>query len=334
MDDHHERGSYRRHLAAVGFVAVGALLMSTGTAQADPSLDEVKDEVEQLEEDYASLADEYNQAKEEHDAAQEKLEDIESKQEDAQEELDTMQEDVRTLANAAYSGVDYTSPAYLISSDGPQDALEQASDLGYLSENQQENLRSYLERKEELDDLKSEAEETEEEAKEKLDEAESAKEDAEEKLEEKEDLLDELTAEQQEEVGGGSGNSSSASYTGSASGDAGAALDFAYAQIGDSYQLGANGPDVWDCSSLTQHAWKQAGVNLPRTTYDQINAGQSVSWSEKQPGDLLFFYDGPSHVGIYAGDGKMVHASNPEKPVQEVQLDGYYERNQTGVVRP
>src|SRR5690606_10600936 len=110
--------------------------------------------------------------------------------------------------------------------------------------------------------------------------------------------------------------------------------DFIYAQIGDSYSLGANGPDVWDCSSLVQAAWREAGLSLPRTTYDRINAGTSVSYDNLQPGDLVFFYGGPSHVGMYVGDGKMVHASNPSKPVAEVQMSPYWSGQFTGAIRP
>ncbi|KIH98791.1 glycoside hydrolase, partial [Streptomonospora alba] len=69
-------------------------------------------------------------------------------------------------------------------------------------------------------------------------------------------------------------------------------------------------------------------------TYDQVNAGGSVSWDAMQPGDLIFFYSGPDHVGMYVGGNKMVHASNPRKPVQEVSLDSYYQSNFHSAVRP
>ncbi|KIH96380.1 glycoside hydrolase, partial [Streptomonospora alba] len=218
------------------------------------------------------LAEKYNQAKEDHDAAQEKLEDLQEDKQDTQDKIEGMQEDVRGLANAAYTNADYGSPAYLLSSGGPADALEQAADLGYLSDNQRQTLEEFTEQKDKLDDLTAEAADTEDEAKDKLDEAEEAKDEAEKKIEKQEDLLNDLTAEQQEaaDTGGGTGNAVNNS---NASGGAGAAVDFVYAQIGDAYSMGANGPDVWDCSSLVQAAWAEAGVSLPRTTYDQVNAG-------------------------------------------------------------
>lgn len=94
------------------------------------------------------------------------------------------------------------------------------------------------------------------------------------------------------------------------------AVAFAHGAIGKPYVWGATGPNAFDCSGLTQAAWKAAGVSLPRTTYTQINAGQRVSRSELAPGDLVFFYSGISHVGLYIGDGQMIHAPRPGAPVR------------------
>ncbi|WP_326842523.1 NlpC/P60 family protein [Streptomyces sp. NBC_01558] len=102
---------------------------------------------------------------------------------------------------------------------------------------------------------------------------------------------------------------------------AAAAVAFAYAKLGSPYVWGATGPNAFDCSGLTQAAYRSAGVSLPRTTYAQINAGQRVSRSELQPGDLVFFYSGISHVGIYVGDGQMIHAPNPSAPVRLAPID-------------
>ncbi|WP_405586460.1 NlpC/P60 family protein [Streptomyces sp. NBC_01190] len=86
------------------------------------------------------------------------------------------------------------------------------------------------------------------------------------------------------------------------------AIAFAQKQIGKPYVWGATGPDSFDCSGLTQAAYKAAGIDLPRTTYDQVNVGTRVSEDDLQPGDLIFFYSDVSHVGLYIGDGEMIHA--------------------------
>ena len=99
------------------------------------------------------------------------------------------------------------------------------------------------------------------------------------------------------------------------------AVAFAYGELGRPYVWGATGPNAFDCSGLTQAACRAAGVSLPRTTYTQINAGQRVSRSELAPGDLVFFYSGISHVGLYIGDGQMIHAPHPGAPVRMAPID-------------
>jgi cell wall-associated NlpC family hydrolase len=98
------------------------------------------------------------------------------------------------------------------------------------------------------------------------------------------------------------------------------ALAFAKRQIGDKYRHGASGPNAWDCSGLTRGAWKSAGVKLPHSAKQQYRKGKKVSKSNLKKGDLVFFYSGISHVGIYAGNGKVIHASRPGKPVASIKM--------------
>ena len=103
---------------------------------------------------------------------------------------------------------------------------------------------------------------------------------------------------------------SGASYGGSASGRALSALQEAYRQMGKPYVYGAAGPDAFDCSGLTEWAFAHAGVSLPHSAAAQYNYGMHVSYSELQPGDLVFFSEGGyiGHVGIYVGNGNMIDA--------------------------
>ncbi|MER6148562.1 NlpC/P60 family protein [Streptomyces hirsutus] len=139
---------------------------------------------------------------------------------------------------------------------------------------------------------------------------------------------------------GSSGSSGSTSTTPSTSADssyaakAEKALAFARAQIGKPYVWGATGPDSYDCSGLTQGAWKAAGVSLPRTTYDQVEAGTTVAVSQAQPGDLVFFYDDITHVGVYIGNGMMIHAPKPGTYVREESIFYDGESSIHSVVRP
>ncbi|MFC8825292.1 C40 family peptidase [Streptomyces sp. NPDC057137] len=121
-----------------------------------------------------------------------------------------------------------------------------------------------------------------------------------------------------------SGSSTPASYgTTQASGSAAAVLAFARAQVGDAYVLGSTGPNSWDCSSLVQAAYRQAGVDLPRTSQPQSTAGTQVSLDNLQPGDILYWGGAGSayHVGIYSGGGKFIGAQNSGTGVVEKTLD-------------
>jgi len=93
------------------------------------------------------------------------------------------------------------------------------------------------------------------------------------------------------------------------------AFKAAEAKLGAPYVYGAAGPDAFDCSGLVQWAYKQAGLNLPRTSYDQAAAGTPVSRDNLQVGDVISFYGG-SHSGIYAGNGNVIHASTAGQPVK------------------
>lgn len=109
------------------------------------------------------------------------------------------------------------------------------------------------------------------------------------------------------------------------------AVAFAYAQLGKPYAWGATGPNAYDCSGLTQAAWAAAGVSLPRTTYTQIASGTRIAQSALRPGDLVFFYASVSHVGLYIGDGQMIHAPHPGAPVR---ISPVSEMPFAGAVRP
>ena len=92
------------------------------------------------------------------------------------------------------------------------------------------------------------------------------------------------------------------------SGRSGSALKFALKQIGDRYVFGAAGLSYWDCSGLTMRSFQAAGVSLPHSSAAQYRYGKAVPRSQLRPGDLVFFGRPISHVGIYLGGGKMVHA--------------------------
>ena len=97
-------------------------------------------------------------------------------------------------------------------------------------------------------------------------------------------------------------------------GAAGNAIRFALAEVGKPYVWGATGPNTYDCSGLMLRAFQAAGIDLPRVSWQQFQAGGHVPVKQAQPGDLLFYATDPNdpatihHVMLYMGDGQMVEA--------------------------
>lgn len=109
------------------------------------------------------------------------------------------------------------------------------------------------------------------------------------------------------------------------------AIEYAMAQVGKPYVWGAEGPSSFDCSGLTSEAWSAAGRGIPRTSQEQWRLLPRVPLAEMRPGDLIIYHDDASHVGMYVGDGSIVHAPRPGR---HVTLTGAGSMVILGVVRP
>ncbi|MDO5031367.1 C40 family peptidase [Corynebacterium sp.] len=99
------------------------------------------------------------------------------------------------------------------------------------------------------------------------------------------------------------------------------AVKAAVSQLGAPYGWGAAGPDAFDCSGLMLWSYQQQGKTIPRTSQAQIAGGTPVPLDQLQPGDIVGYYPGVTHVGMYIGEGKIVHASTYGVPVQVVPVD-------------
>ncbi|WP_225803145.1 C40 family peptidase [Streptomyces sp. NK15101] len=109
------------------------------------------------------------------------------------------------------------------------------------------------------------------------------------------------------------------------------AVEFATGQIGKPYVWGAEGPRSYDCSGLTQRAWGAAGRDIPRTSQEQWRLLPHVDIKEMRPGDLIVYFEDASHIGMYVGNGMIVHAPRPGR---NVTLAGAGSMEILGVVRP
>lgn len=120
-----------------------------------------------------------------------------------------------------------------------------------------------------------------------------------------------------------SAKKSGKSVSAPAGGNAQAILNEAYKHLGQKYVWGATGPDNFDCSGFTSYVYKQAaGIDISRTTYTQIDVGQPVSEDQLKPGDLVFPHTG--HVGIYVGNGQMIHAPQTGDVIKVSPVYGFY----------
>ena len=116
-----------------------------------------------------------------------------------------------------------------------------------------------------------------------------------------------------------------------------AAVKAAKASIGASYAMGGNGPGAFDCSGLTVHAFRRAGIALPRMSQAQFGVGTAVDRDEIRAGDLVFFSTngpGPSHVGVATGRTTVVSATSSGGVMEHSSTDAYWGGSYVGARRP
>ncbi|MCD9873421.1 C40 family peptidase [Streptomyces guryensis] len=341
-------------------------------ADGKPSLEEVEKKVDDLYRQAESATEKYNGAKEKTTKQRKNvdtlLDDVARRAQKLNEERDRL----GSFAAAQYrTGAAAPDTATFLLADSPQDYFDQTQLMGRLTSRQKSEVDDYFAEQSATMKKRQEASKSLETLTATQSELQTAKSTVQKKLSDARELLSKLTAEDKarlaaiqkqkeqeaarkaaelakqqaaaekakEEAAAQDGGSSSDSGSTSTSDSAYAtqaekALAFARAQIGKPYVWGATGPGSYDCSGLTQAAWKAAGVSLPRTTYDQVNVGTTVSLADARPGDLIFFYDDISHVGVYIGNGMMIHAPKPGAYVREESI--YYggESIIHSVVRP
>ncbi|MFD9190575.1 NlpC/P60 family protein [Streptomyces phaeochromogenes] len=325
-----------------------------------PSLEEVEKKVGDLYRQAETASEKYNAAKEKTTKQKKRVDTLLDDVARRTEKLNDAREELGTFAAAQYrTGAAAPDTASLLLADNPQDYFDQTQLMDRLTSRQKQSVDDYVTQQTATTEKRQEASESLETLTRTQSSLKTSKADVQRKLATARDLLSKLTTEEkarlaaierqkQEEAqrkadelarqqaadaerrrqeaaqstGTSTGTGTSGSGSAASTAKADKALAFARAQIGKPYVWGASGPGSYDCSGLTQAAWKAAGVTLPRTTWDQVKAGTTVSVNSAQPGDLVFFYDDISHVGIYIGDGMMIHAPKPGAYVREESI--YY----------
>lgn len=334
-----------------------------------PSMEEVEKKVDDLYRQAGSATEKYNAAKETTGKQRRRVDSLLDEVAKRTEKLNKAREKLGSFAAAQYrTGAAAPDTATFLLADTPQDYFDQTQLMSRLTKRQKNAVDDYVTEQSATMKKRQEATQSLETLTDSQHDLQAAKATVQKKLAAARELLSTLTAQEkarlaaiekqkQEEAarkaaelakeqaqqqdsgtsastGSTSAPSAPTTPTSSSSTKAEKAIAFARAQIGKPYVWGATGPDSYDCSGLTQAAWKAAGVSLPRTTYDQVNAGTTVPLADARPGDLVFFYDDVSHVGVYIGNGMMIHAPKPGAYVREESI--YYggESIIHSVVRP
>jgi len=309
-------------IAAVGF-------MPSSPAQAEPDIDDVQARVDRLYHEAEQASERYNDAKLELDELQRDLGSLRADQKRQDARLEVVRQQVQDSIVRQYEGQSLTAVSQVVVSDDPQAFLAQLSTMSSFNDMQSQLFDDYATELKSLD-IRTDA--TDKRASEVAElEKKLAEEKAtiDDKLASAKSLLSDLKEQEREDIL--SRGSVRAPSDVPASGRAAAAVQYALAQVGDAYVYGAAGPSAFDCSGLTMMAWAQAGVALPHSSSAQFGSGPHISSGDLQPGDLVFYYSPISHVGMYIGNGLIVHAANPGTGVV---VSGVFSMPYSGAVRP
>ncbi len=322
-------GRKRLISALSGLAFVVSVAFMPGAAQADPDIDDVRSRVDDLYHEAEAAQERYHDTTLELDELQQDLTSLKADQARQDRRMEVARDLVRDSVIRQYQGEGMSAVGQVFVSEDPDAFLDQLSTMTSYNDLQGQMFTAYAREAKALDIRRDATEQRLAEiaaAEQKLAEEKAT---VEAKLADAKELLGELEAEEREAatVSRSTGRLPEVS----ASGNAGAAVQYAMGQVGDAYVYGAAGPDAFDCSGLTMMAWAQAGVSLPHSSSAQYSSGSKVAASDLQPGDLVFYYNPISHVGMYIGNGQIVHAANPSTGVQ---VTGLYSMPYTGAVRP
>jgi cell wall-associated NlpC family hydrolase len=332
-------GNTARTAATLALAGAATATALDGTGHAAPQLTpaQVKAKVDKLYQEAEAATEKYDGAAEKARASQQRLNSLRDETARKQAGLNAAREALGSFAAAQYRDGGFSPAWQLALSDDPDRYLDGAAFAERAGERQAGTVAQVREQLREIEQLRGAARVELTSLKSRQAELKRRKKDITEKLAEARRLLDRLTPRERTEVTGDGTGTAAGRASRAASGArtpleqagnvaaptsrAAAAVAYAYQKLGSPYVWGATGPNAFDCSGLVQAAYRSAGVSLPRTTYAQINAGRRVSLSQLRPGDLVFFYSGISHVGLYIGDGRMIHAPNPSAPVRVAPID-------------
>jgi peptidoglycan DL-endopeptidase CwlO len=323
-------------ITALGLISVALtalfLVPASLPAAADPPLTvaEARALIAQLETDAAAIDQQYAGVREQIKQGRAQLE---LKQTDVQAQTDKvarMKLQVGQVALAQFQNRSLDTAAQLFVTPDTDRFLSRISTVQKVSENQSSALQDYQQAQGDLAALEHAAEADLAALAEKEKQLKSLSDASDKKLDQAKKVLGKLTTDKQRQLADAEKRATTRANAAasrdaargpiSGSGKGAKALAYARAQLGEPYVRNGAGPSGWDCSGLTMKAWGSVGVSLPHSAGQQYNRGRSVARSDLQLGDLVFFYSPISHVGLYAGNGRVIHAPRPGKSVEYIKI--------------
>ncbi|WP_459752233.1 C40 family peptidase [Streptomyces sennicomposti] len=313
------------------------------TLPPDKDLEAVRTKLDDLYHDAAVATDAYNAAEEKTKKQSAEIADLNEKIADGQRKLDGLKDRAGAAARDQYRTGGLPPQVQFMLSGDPQQFLDSAglviqgqrATSGLIDDmtRTQQDLRQYAddaaERLKDLEANRKAKAAAQKRVQERIEEAEKLQDTLEKRQRERLAQLEKEAAAQAQTAWLGTGVLKDVS--GEATEAGAKAVGFATAQIGKPYEWGAEGPKTFDCSGLTSQAWAAAGRPIPRTSQEQWKQLPHVAVQDMRPGDLIIYFGDASHVAMYVGDGRIVHAPRPGRTVT---LAGAGEMPILGVVRP
>ncbi|MEV8089961.1 NlpC/P60 family protein [Streptomyces nigra] len=299
--------------------AAAAALGAVPAAVAAPH-DDTRAEVDRLYTEAEKATEAYNRAEERAEKLRTEVRSAQDRIARQQQDINSQRDALGSLAGAQYRSGGIDPSLALLLSDDPADYLDRAATLARISAHHAGELKDLQDAMRRLAQERAEAAGKLAELDKSRQAVATHKRTVERKLTEARRLLNSLTAADRAayERASRSGRDELLGLGGAlpASGRAAAAVAAAQSALGRPYVWGANGPSGFDCSGLIQWSYAQAGVALPRTSQGQRYAGRQVPLSEARPGDIVTYRSDASHVGMYMGNGQVIHAPYPGAPVR------------------
>ncbi|MFE9041054.1 NlpC/P60 family protein [Streptomyces sp. NPDC007818] len=303
--------------------ATAAASLGAVPASADPGAgtEATRAKVDRLYEEAERAAEGYNQADEKADALRRKVGQAQDSLARGQERINRMRGALGALAGAQYRSGGLDPTLVLLLSSDPDSYLSRASALDRVTARQTAALTELRRERRRLDQERAEARTALGELERSRAEVARHKRSVERKLAEARRVLASLTAAERADYERASRSGGRADGPGEeppppadlgpADSRGAAAVLAARSAVGKPYVWGATGPTAFDCSGLMVWSYRQAGISLPRTSSAQRYAGRQVPLSQAEPGDIVTYRGDASHVGIYAGNGQVIHAPYP-----------------------